>query len=119
MMIEKASGKLVGHCGLKRVDSPGAKNQGDHELGWLVREDRWRRGYAGEAAGAVLSWAFGPLGAPHVVALTGPGNGPSWRRMEKLGMKRCGDLEFDDPAYSPEENPTLVHRLLRVDWVGA
>ena len=53
-MIEKASGEMVGHCGIKQVDNPLAQNQGDHEIGWLVREDRWRRGYAEEAMHAVL-----------------------------------------------------------------
>ena len=70
MMIEKATGELVGHCGIKRVDNPLARNQGDHEIGWLVREDRWRCGYAEEAMRAVLNWAFGRIGVPHDVALT-------------------------------------------------
>ena len=48
-MIEKATGEMVGHCGIKQVDNPLAPNVGDHEIGWLVREDRWRRGLAMEA----------------------------------------------------------------------
>ena len=67
-MIEKASGEMVGHCGIKQVDNPLAQNQGDHEIGWLVREDRWRRGYAEEAMRAVLDWAFTRIAAPHVAA---------------------------------------------------
>ena len=35
MLIEKSSGDLVGHAGMKRVDNENAKNQGDHEIGWL------------------------------------------------------------------------------------
>lgn len=116
MMIEKASGELVGHCGIKRVDNPLAKNQGDHEVGWLVREDRWRRGYAEEAMRAVLDWAFGRVGAPHVVALTSQLNEPSWRLMEKLGMQRREDLGFDDPAYPPEDRTTILYRLDAADW---
>ncbi|MGB7418671.1 MAG: GNAT family N-acetyltransferase, partial [Erythrobacter sp.] len=57
-MFEKATGEMVGHCGLKRVDSKGAKNMGDFEMGWVVREDRWQRGYASEAVCEVLHWAF-------------------------------------------------------------
>lgn len=116
MMIEKATGELVGHCGLKRVDNPLAKNQGDHEIGWLVREDRWRRGLAGEAMRAVLGWAFGRVGAPHVVALTSEANVPSWKLMEKLGMRRRRDLDFADPAYPPEDNPTILYSLDAADW---
>ncbi len=118
MMIEKATGELVGHCGIKRVDNPLAHNQGDHEIGWLVREDRWRRGYAEEAIRAVLDWAFGRVGAPHVVALTSQLNEPSWRLMEKLGMRRREDLDFDDPAYPPEDWTTILYSLARSTWTG-
>lgn len=116
MMIEKASGELVGHCGIKRVDNPLAHNFGDHEVGWLVREDRWRRGYAEEAMRAVLDWAFGRVGAPHVVALTSEANVPSWKLMERLGMARRSDLDFEDQAYPPQDRTTIVYRLDAETW---
>ena len=114
--IEKESGELVGHCGLKRVDAPGAKNPGDFEIGWLIREDRWRRGYAAEALHAVLDWAFDTHGAPFVVALTSESNEPSWRFMERLGMERREDLDFDDPRFGPDDNPTILYSLTREQW---
>ncbi|GMM91817.1 GNAT family N-acetyltransferase [Qipengyuania sp. MTN3-11] len=116
MMIEKPSGELVGHCGLKRVDHPAAPNQGDFEIGWLVREDRWRRGYAFEAASAVLEWAFCRHDAAHVVALTGTRNRASWRMMEKLGMRRTAECDFDDPDYPPEDRLTIQYRIDRAAW---
>ncbi|HEU4821777.1 MAG TPA: GNAT family protein [Qipengyuania sp.] len=119
MMIEKSSGELVGHCGIKRVDNPLARNQGDHEVGWLVREDRWRRGYAEEAMRAVFDWAFGRVGAPHVVALTSAANVPSWRLMGKLGMRRRADLDFEDPAYPPQDRTTILYSLDATDWQAA
>ncbi|WP_233998091.1 GNAT family N-acetyltransferase [Erythrobacter sp. QSSC1-22B] len=116
MAIEKETGELVGHCGMKRVDAEGAKNPGDLEIGWLVREDRWRRGYAREAVAAVIDWAFIQHGAAHVVALTSLANEPSWRLMEKLGMRRREDLDFDDPRFAPEDNPTILYSLTREEW---
>ena len=116
MVIEKASGELVGHAGIKLVDNPLAKNQGDHEIGWLIREDRWRRGYAAEAVGAVLEWAFTRVDAPHVVALTSEANVPSWKLMEKLGMVRREDLDFDDPDYPPEDSMTILYSLTTEQW---
>ena len=116
-MVEKASGEMVGHCGIKRVDNPLAPNQGDHEVGWLVRQDRWRMGYAEEAMRAVLDWAFGRVGAPFVVALTSQANVPSWKLMQKLGMQRRPDLDFSDPAYPPEDNPTIQHSITRAAWL--
>ena len=118
-MIEKASGEMVGHCGIKQVDNPLAQNQGDHEIGWLVREDRWRRGYAEEAMHAVLDWAFTRVGAPHVVALTSHANIGSWKLMEKLGMVRREDLDFSDPAYPAEDNPTIQYSLTQEQWESA
>ncbi|WP_427966013.1 GNAT family N-acetyltransferase [Altererythrobacter sp.] len=116
MMVEKISGEVVGHAGMKRVDHALAPNQGDFEIGWLVREDRWRRGYASEAMRAVVEWAFTRHQASHVVALTSERNEPSWRLMEKLGMRRRKDLDFDDPAYPPEDNPTIQYSISRAEW---
>ena len=115
-MIEKGSAELVGHCGIKRVDNPLAPNVGDHEIGWLVREDRWRRGYAEEAMRAVIDWAFGRVGAPFVVALTSEANIASWKLMEKLGMARRMDLDFTDPAIDPVDNPTIQYSLSNEQW---
>ncbi|MGB3472946.1 MAG: GNAT family N-acetyltransferase [Erythrobacter sp.] len=116
MMIEKETGDLVGHAGMKVVDNPLAPNVGDHEIGWLVREDRWRRGYAYEAMVAVIDWAFTRHEVPFLVALTSPSNVGSWKLMEKLGMKRREDLDFEDPAYPPEDNPTIQYSITRQQW---
>lgn len=116
LMVEKVSGELVGHAGMKRVDAPQARNQGDYEIGWLVREDRWRKGYASEAMRAVIDWAFPRFDAPHLVAITSEANAPSWRLMEKLGMVRKPELEFVDPAYPPEENPAIQYMITRDAW---
>jgi RimJ/RimL family protein N-acetyltransferase len=114
--IEKASGELIGHCGLKRVDSEGAKNPNDIEIGWLVREDRWRQGFAREMVVAVLDWAFTRHAAPHVVALTSEANVPSWNLMKRIGMRRRPDLDFNDPRFPPEDNPTILYSLSREEW---
>ena len=119
MLIEKATGELVGHAGMKRVDNPHAPNPGDHEIGWLVREDRWQRGYANEAMSAVIDWAFSRHEAPHLVALTSERNRPSWRFMEKLGMERRRDLDFDDPAYPEQDNPVIQYSLTPEQWEKA
>jgi RimJ/RimL family protein N-acetyltransferase len=116
LLIEKGSGELVGHAGLKKVDNEHAPNLGDFEIGWLIREDRWRRGYASEAMRAVLEWAFTRHSARHVVALTSKANVPSWKLMEKLGMVRREDLDFIDPAYAPQDNPTIQYSLTHDQW---
>lgn len=116
IMEERATCELVGHCGLRRVAHPLAPNPEDHEIGWLVREDRWRRGYAHEAMRAVVDWAFTDIGAPRLVALTCEANVGSWRLMEKLGMVRRAELDFVDPAMPPACNPTIQYALTAARW---
>ncbi len=94
---ERGSGEIIAHCGLRRVAHPLAPNPHDFEIGWLVREDRWRMGYAFEAMRVVLDWGFAVHAAPQIVALTVADNAASWRLMEKLGMTRRADLDFADP----------------------
>jgi RimJ/RimL family protein N-acetyltransferase len=116
MMEERASGELVGHCGMKRLDHPHAPNRGDHEIGWLVREDRWRRGYAYEGMCAVIDWAFTVHAVGHLVAITCNANAGSWRLMEKLGMERRDALSFVNPEDPPEQNPLIQYVLSRAHW---
>ncbi len=115
-MIEKATGEIVGYGGIKLVDNSSAPNIGDYEVGWIVREDRWRRGYAYESVKAILDWAFGRIGAPYVVALTSEANVGSWKLMEKLGMERREDLDFTDPGFPASENPTIQYSLTKEQW---
>jgi RimJ/RimL family protein N-acetyltransferase len=113
---ERGTGEIVAHCGLRKVAHPLAPNPEDFEIGWLVREDRWRMGYALEAMRAVIDWGFAIIGAPHIVALTCQPNVGSWRLMEKLGMTRRADLDFDDPALPPGQTPLIQYAITREKW---
>ena len=115
----KSDGVLLGFCGLKRVNSPGATCAGDFEVGWRLREDAWGQGFAKEAAIASLDLAFGRYGAPHVVALTVPGNVDSQGLMKRLGMARRAELDFEDDRWGPDMNPTIVYRIDAADWPAA
>ena len=78
------------------------------EIGWRLAADAWGRGYAAEAARAVLHDAFGRLGLRRVYSFTAAVNGRSERVMQRLGMRRLG--EFDHPALSVG-HPLLRHVL--------
>ena len=115
-----ADGELLGFCGLKRVNAENAGPiAGDVEIGWRLRESAWGQGIAKEAAIASLDLAFGRFAAPHVVALTVAGNEGSWGLMERLGMIRREDLDFDDPRFGPELNPTIIYRIEADAWPSA
>jgi hypothetical protein len=39
--------------------------------------------------------------------------------MERLGMQRRSDLDYDDPDYPDEDNPTMVWSITREAWQDA
>ena len=119
LLERKPDGELLGFCGLKRVNSPGTDLTGQFEVGWRLRESAWGQGYAKEAAIASLDLAFERFGAPHVLALTVPRNEESQGLMKRLGMTRRKDLDFIDPRFGPEMNPTVVYRIDVADWPAA
>lgn len=121
LVERKSDRELLGFCGLKRVNHPGASCTGDFEVGWRLREDAWGQGYAKEAAIASIDLAFDRFGAPHVVALTVPGNTSSQGLMKRLGMVRREDLDFVDPRFPHpgDFNPAIVYRIEAAEWPAA
>jgi RimJ/RimL family protein N-acetyltransferase len=97
----REDGAFLGFCGLRIVDDPARPVHGDVEIGWRLREDAWGQGFAKEAARASVDWAWAHLAAPRVIAFTVPANSASWGLMERLGMTRRADLDFDHPAFAP------------------
>ncbi len=82
-VVERASGELVGH-----MDFHPWLGRGTYELGWAIGRPHQRQGYATEAAGALLAYAFEIRRGHRVVATCQPENDASWRVMQKLGMRR-------------------------------
>jgi len=116
----REDGLFLGACGIADMDSPAAPEEmrGAPEIGWQLRADCWGHGYATEAARVVLALAFERFGKPVVYSQTSENNRGSWRVMERLGMERAEWLDYHDPDYPPEENPTKVYRLTRQAWTA-
>lgn len=90
------------------------------EIGWRLAPAAWGHGYATEAARAVLAFAFELREFPEVVSFTAVGNARSRAVMERLGMQRRPDDDFDHPAL-PAEHPLrrhVLYRLTRVAWIA-
>jgi RimJ/RimL family protein N-acetyltransferase len=83
------------------------------EVGWRLDPRYWGRGYATEAAGASLDFAFGTLGLDEVVAFTAEGNLRSRKVMERLGMRHDTTDDFDHPSIA-EDSPLRRQVLYRV-----
>jgi RimJ/RimL family protein N-acetyltransferase len=86
-VIEVATNSVVGDIGF--VVPPDA--DGVVEMGYSIVPSRRRRGYAGEAAAALVGWAFEQQGVTAVVAGTDADNAASERVLEKAGFARTGE----------------------------
>jgi len=106
--VERVSdGAMIGFCGIK-PGPEGTPLDGRLEIGWRLAADAWGQGYAREAAQASLAFAFATLPDPRVWAMTVLANSRSWGLMERLGMARHADLDFDHPAL-PVDSPLRPH----------
>ena len=79
----KETGEFVGIIGVTTEKVEEAEYTG---LGYLIRREHQRRGYAFEGASACLDWAFRELEPGKVIAEIDEGNLPSRRLAQKLGM---------------------------------
>lgn len=109
---ERTTHEFVGCVGLQRVTFEAAFTP-CVDLGWRLDRSHWGKGLATEAAGAVANWAFGPLGLDAVVAFSFVHNIPSRRVMEKLGMTREPNFDFEHPRL-PEGHPLCPHVFYRL-----
>lgn len=104
-IFELESDELVGCCGLR----PYAENE--YEIGFHLRPKFWGKGYASEAANAVIDYAFTVLKAKKLFAGHNPKNIVSRKVLSKLGFIYVRD-EFYAPTglYHPSyelKNPKL------------
>ena len=117
---DRTSGEILGFCGIKRVNAPGAGDlTGMHEIGWRLRLGSWGQGIAKDAAIESLDLAFGRFEAPAVIATTVPANEASQGLMKRLGMTRREDLDYVDTRFGPDLNPTIVYWMDAGDWAAA
>jgi RimJ/RimL family protein N-acetyltransferase len=86
-IVELSTGQVVGACRLcvkawlhRRAD-----------IGYILRRDRWGRGYASEAASLLLGLGW-DLGMHRIEATCHPDNAASARVLEKAGMRLEGRL---------------------------
>jgi [ribosomal protein S5]-alanine N-acetyltransferase len=106
-------GRFVGWCCLVGIN-PDYRSA---RLGYCFQEITWGRGFATEAAGALLQWAFATLDLNRVQSETDTRNGASARVLEKLGFKREGTLR-EDCIVDGVVSDTWVYGLLQRDRVA-
>lgn len=80
-VVERDSGRLVGHCGLRWLDSLEIA-----DAIWTMHPDTQGKGYAREAARAAVDWGFGVAKLPRIGALIRPDNTRSQAVARAMGM---------------------------------
>jgi RimJ/RimL family protein N-acetyltransferase len=85
------------------------------EAAWRLARPFWGKRYAYEAARAAIQDGFFRLGISDIVAFTVPADRASWGLMERLGMSRDSDEDFDfvHPLLPPG-HPLRRHVLYRL-----
>lgn len=111
-LVEKATGRLIGRTGLWNPEGwPGL------EVGWLLDRACWGRGFATEAAGASLEYAFGQLGAKRVISVIAPANLRSVRVAERIGETFERTIALDTPAVAVPVD-VAIYGIDRQKWKG-
>ena len=86
------------------------------EIGWCLSPEHQGRGYATEAVRELLRICFEELGLRRVVAMCFADNVPSWRLMERLGMRREEYAVRDSLHRSGEWLDGMTYALLVDEW---
>ena len=89
----KDTGEMIGDCGLTLQDIGGRMLP---EIGYHIRRDCQKKGYAREAAAAVRDWAFMNTAYPALYSYCKYTNLPSIRTAESIGMRF--EREYPDEA---------------------
>ncbi len=110
-IVRKEDDQLIGCVGLQKTpEGP--------ELGYWVGREYWRQGYAFEAAGRLVRFAFENYALPELIASAVTVNEASHRVLERIGFAICGTGEIHSRAQNC--NLPVVHRRLkRNDWLRA
>lgn len=98
----------VGICGLLKRDT-----LPDPDIGFAFLPEHWGKGYALEAAGAVMAWGRREHGLTRILAINSPGNEASIRVLDKLGMALTGQILQGADMVDLREATTPAPRAVR------
>lgn len=110
-VIERESGALIGEIDFW-VTSMANKQGG---FGYVFHPDFSGKGYATEAARAVLDIAFDVYDMHKVIADCDVRNAPSYRLMERLGMRREAHF-IENEWFKGEWSSSYIYAMLAHEW---
>jgi ribosomal-protein-alanine N-acetyltransferase len=107
----KTAGRLIGGCRIE-IRSP-VHRSGD--LGYVLARHAWGQGYATEATRALLEFGFERLALHRVWATCDVENHASARVLEKIGMRREGQLR-QNVRRRGEWRDSYLYAILEPEW---
>ncbi len=87
------------------------------ELGYAIAREHWGKGFAPEAARALIDWGFQTYDIVKVFASADAENTPSNRVMEKLSMQREAYLR-QHRHFRGRQVDEVLYGLLRTEWLS-
>jgi RimJ/RimL family protein N-acetyltransferase len=107
----RPDGRLIGNCNIRMSGIDACEG----EIGYEFAPEYWGRGYATEAARAVVAFGFDELRLHRVASYCVADNAGSARVMEKLGMTCEGRLR-ENEFYKGRYWDTLLYGILEEAW---
>lgn len=89
IILTKYNGQFIGSGGVVPV-----KDAPDVEIAYHFLPSAWGKGYATEAATAILEFGFESARLEEIIGLAFPDNVASWRVLEKAGMRFVGTATY-------------------------
>lgn len=87
--------EFIGWCGVKYVE-----DEKEYDLGYRFFKQHWGKGYASEAASAVMDYAINTLQLKEIIGRAAIDNKASIAVLKKMGMKY---LKNDECGHDPAE----------------
>lgn len=102
---------LIGNCGI-RMETGDSRQA---IIGYEISPERWKEGYASEAAGGMLAFGFERLGLHRIWSRCVAENVASGRVLEKIGMRSEGRLLQEEWIRGGWWD-TLIYGILDHEW---
>ncbi len=121
-LVVELDGRVIGDLMLRVEDAWAQKEVADQareaqaELGWVLDPDFTGHGYATEAVRELMRICFEELRIRRVVATCFADNLPSWRLMERVGMRREVHAVGDALHRSSGWSDTFSYAVLADEW---
>ena len=104
-------GQLIGNCGIRRKP----ENDWEADIGYELAPEHWGKGYATEAAQAMVEFGFRELGLHRISSWCIADNLASARVLEKVGLRLEGRMR-EHEYFKERWWDTLIYALLESEW---